>query len=117
MGAGPLADVSPVTGRHRTPRGTVAFSPLDALVFGHVHAIDEPSAPYTQPRGLGAALRASVRRLNSSRVHLERFVRRGADSVAPGAIVLDAGAGSAPHRDHFVHTRYETADFLEVEKS
>ncbi len=49
---------------------------------------------------------------NSSRTHLHRFVERMAGSVAPGELVLDAGAGSAPYRSLFAHARYETADFL-----
>jgi SAM-dependent methyltransferase len=52
--------------------------------------------------------------VNASRVHLDAFVRRAAASVAPGALVLDAGAGHGPYRAHFGHTRYEAADFERV---
>jgi SAM-dependent methyltransferase len=51
---------------------------------------------------------------NSSRVYLHRFLARAAESVEPGHLVLDAGAGQAPYRDLFEHARYETADFLAV---
>jgi SAM-dependent methyltransferase len=54
--------------------------------------------------------------LNSSRVHLDRFLRRAAASVPADSIVLDAGAGNAFYRDHFGHTQYETADFMRVDK-
>jgi ubiquinone/menaquinone biosynthesis C-methylase UbiE len=49
--------------------------------------------------------------VNSSRVYLDAFARRAAASVPRGALVLDAGAGHGPYRDHFTHTRYEAADF------
>jgi SAM-dependent methyltransferase len=52
---------------------------------------------------------------NSSRVHLRRFLTRAGETVRPGELVLDAGAGRAPYRDLFAHARYETADFLAVE--
>jgi ubiquinone/menaquinone biosynthesis C-methylase UbiE len=51
---------------------------------------------------------------NSSRVYLHRFLERAAQTVEAGQLVLDAGAGRAPYRDLFAHTRYETADFLAV---
>lgn len=51
---------------------------------------------------------------NSSRVYLHRFLERAGQAVAPGELVLDAGAGRAPYRDLFSHARYETADFLAV---
>jgi SAM-dependent methyltransferase len=49
--------------------------------------------------------------VNSSRVHLMRCNKSFAESVPPGALVLDAGAGEAPYRDLFSHARYESADF------
>jgi SAM-dependent methyltransferase len=51
---------------------------------------------------------------NSSRTYLHRFLARAGETVAPGARVLDAGAGRAPYRDLFAHAQYETADFLAV---
>jgi SAM-dependent methyltransferase len=63
-------------------------------------------------------LKRSLRdqRLNSSRVHLERFVGEAAASIAPGARVLDAGAGDCRYQRFFSHASYESADFCEVEK-
>lgn len=49
-------------------------------------------------------------------MYLERFVHEAAQSVRPGSVVLDAGAGNAPYRRYFAHARYETADFLQVRK-
>lgn len=54
---------------------------------------------------------------NSSRVHLRRRNEEFAATVRPGALVLDAGAGSAPYRDLFEHASYETADFEMVDKA
>src|SRR5829696_6166756 len=51
---------------------------------------------------------------NSSRAYLHRFLTRAGETVRPGQLVLDAGAGRAPYRDLFAHARYETADFLAV---
>src|SRR5215470_12370346 len=53
---------------------------------------------------------------NSSRIHLERFVLAAAASVAPGARILDAGAGDGGYRQHFTHVDYESADFMQVDK-
>lgn len=55
-------------------------------------------------------------KLNSSRVHLETFVRRAAASVPPGARVLDAGAGNGLYAPLFADMTYESADFGKVEK-
>ena len=52
---------------------------------------------------------------NSSRAYLHRFLVRAAQTVGPGQLVLDAGAGRAPYRSLFAHARYETADFLAVQ--
>ena len=52
---------------------------------------------------------------NSSRTYLHRFLTRAGQTVQPGQLVLDAGAGRAPYRDLFRHARYETADFLAVQ--
>jgi SAM-dependent methyltransferase len=53
--------------------------------------------------------------INSSRVYLEEFAEKAAQSLPSGSIVLDAGAGDAPYRRFFVHTRYESTDFYRVE--
>jgi len=52
--------------------------------------------------------------MNSSRVYLDRFAKRAAASVPPGAYVLDAGAGDGPYRHHFNHAHYEAVDFQQV---
>jgi SAM-dependent methyltransferase len=53
---------------------------------------------------------------NSSRVHLERLNRAVALEVPAGALVLDAGAGLGMYKPLFAHTRYESADFMQVDK-
>jgi SAM-dependent methyltransferase len=42
--------------------------------------------------------------------HVE-FLRREALAIAPGSSVLDVGAGIAPFRELFAHTRYVTCDW------
>jgi SAM-dependent methyltransferase len=54
--------------------------------------------------------------INSSRVHLDKFMRDAATSIPPQAKVLDAGAGIGPYRHHFNHTCYEAADFCQIDK-
>jgi SAM-dependent methyltransferase len=62
-------------------------------------------------------LRASrKKKLNPSRVWLEREISAFARKLPAGSLVLDAGAGHQPYRHHFVHCRYETADFEAVKK-
>jgi SAM-dependent methyltransferase len=39
-----------------------------------------------------------------------------ARSIPEGATLLDAGAGRSPYRPLFAHTRYESADFEQVDK-
>jgi SAM-dependent methyltransferase len=51
---------------------------------------------------------------NSSRAYLRDFLSRAAQSVEPGQVVLDAGAGRSPYRRLFAHARYEAADFQAV---
>lgn len=58
----------------------------------------------------------SRKRLNPSRIWLEREMRGFAERLPIGALVLDAGAGHQPYRHHFAHCRYESADFEAVEK-
>lgn len=57
------------------------------------------------------------RRVNSSRVWLERANREFAAAVPEGALVLDAASGGQPYRHLFDHARYESADFEMVAKS
>ena len=49
--------------------------------------------------------------MNSSRVYLERFLRRAASEIKPGSRVLDAGAGDEIYRSLFSQTHYESTDF------
>jgi SAM-dependent methyltransferase len=53
---------------------------------------------------------------NSSRARLWRENEAFAAAIAPGALVLDAGAGNSPYASLFSHVRYESADFEQVEK-
>jgi SAM-dependent methyltransferase len=53
---------------------------------------------------------------NSSRERLLIENRAFAEQVPRGSLVLDAGAGDAPYRPLFAHTRYESADFQKVDK-
>lgn len=54
--------------------------------------------------------------LNASRVRLDRFAHTAGATLPDGALVLDAGAGDGAYRHHFDHARYESADFLAVDK-
>jgi len=54
---------------------------------------------------------------NSSRYRLERENAAFAALMPPDALILDAGAGAAPYRDLFRHTRYESADFEKADKT
>jgi SAM-dependent methyltransferase len=56
------------------------------------------------------------KRLNPSRVWLDREMVAFAARLPEGAVVLDAGAGDQPYREHFSHCRYEAADFEAVSK-
>lgn len=70
--------------------------------------------PFAFRRRASIALHALWR--NSSRVHLDDFVKSAGESIGAGNKVLDAGAGHAPYRQYFAHTTYETADFGQVTK-
>lgn len=53
---------------------------------------------------------------NSSRYRLWQENATFAATIPQDALVLDAGAGEAPYRSLFKHTRYESADFHKVNK-
>jgi SAM-dependent methyltransferase len=55
-------------------------------------------------------------KVNSSRLHLEGFLRRAAASVPAGSRVLDAGAGDCVYAPLFQGLQYESADFGKVDK-
>ena len=52
--------------------------------------------------------------MNPSRTHLERLVAELARQLAPGSLVLDAGAGDCRYSRHFSTHRYESCDFAQV---
>ena len=56
------------------------------------------------------------RAFNSSRARLWQENAAFAAAIPPGALVLDAGAGSAPYKSLFAHTHYESADFEQLKK-
>jgi SAM-dependent methyltransferase len=53
---------------------------------------------------------------NSSRKYLADFAQQAANSISPGARVLDAGAGDCPYRSLFRHALYDSTDLCLVEK-
>lgn len=61
--------------------------------------------------GISEALRAFVEAMPYERRSILAFVRSVADSLRPGAVVLDLGAGQAPYRELFEHCEYMTADW------
>ncbi len=62
-------------------------------------------------RGLSEELRAFVEQLPYERRSIVTFVGQAADSLPPGAAVLDVGAGDAPYRELFAHCDYRTVDW------
>ncbi len=52
-----------------------------------------------------------MREMPHERTSILAFVREAADSLAPGARVLDVGAGDAPYRELFAHCEYRTSDW------
>ena len=51
---------------------------------------------------------------NSSRERLWQENAAFAATISAGALVLDAGASTAPYKSLFAHARYESADFEQV---
>jgi len=58
-----------------------------------------------------------LRTFNSSRCRLWEENAAFAERVPEGALVLDAGAGSAPYKSLFDHAQYESADFRQIDKT
>jgi SAM-dependent methyltransferase len=56
-------------------------------------------------------LHAFVEEMPFERRSILAYVHEVADSLRPGAVVLDVGAGKAPYRELFEHCRYVTADW------
>jgi SAM-dependent methyltransferase len=78
-----------------------------------MRALDRTSAI----RGtFGVRLFRRKKKLNPTRVWLDREMADFARRLPAGAMVLDAGAGEQPYRHHFVHCKYEAADFEAVAK-
>jgi SAM-dependent methyltransferase len=61
--------------------------------------------------GVSEELRAFTEELPFERRSILSFVGEVADSLAPGSVVLDIGAGRAPYRELFGHCQYLTADW------
>lgn len=61
--------------------------------------------------GLSEELRAFVQEMPYERTSILTFVRQAADSLPPGTLVLDIGAGDAPYRELFDHCDYRTSDW------
>jgi SAM-dependent methyltransferase len=62
-------------------------------------------------RAISEELRAFVEEMPYERRSILAFVREVADSLAPGAAVLDIGAGKAPYRELFGHCHYIASDW------
>lgn len=55
-------------------------------------------------------------RINPSRIWLEEFIRRAAQSTSKQSLVLDAGAGEGYYQSLFARARYHATDLCKVEK-
>ncbi len=55
-------------------------------------------------------------RINSSRVHLETFLKTASKDLADGALMLDAGSGDQRYKIFFPKTKYESADICKLER-
>jgi SAM-dependent methyltransferase len=64
-------------------------------------------------RGISEALRRFSAELPYEREPILDFVSRVAAETEPGISVLDIGAGDAPYRELFEHTRYVTTDWAQ----
>ncbi len=54
---------------------------------------------------------------NFNKYNCERWVAKKAREIPAGARVLDAGAGSVPYKDCFLHCDYKTQDFCQYHGS
>ncbi len=75
-------------------------------------SIDSPSLPLGQ-LGISESLRRFTAEMPHERRPILDFVMSVASDAAPGATVLDVGAGDAPYRELFGHTRYLSNDWGE----
>jgi SAM-dependent methyltransferase len=72
-----------------------------------------PSRPRHGQDGISEALRLFTDELPYERGPILDFATDVAHATAPGASVLDLGAGNAPYRELFAHTRYATNDWTQ----
>jgi SAM-dependent methyltransferase len=61
--------------------------------------------------GVSEELRSFVAQMPYERTSILAFVREAADSLPPGTVVVDIGAGDAPYRELFDHCEYLTTDW------
>jgi SAM-dependent methyltransferase len=78
------------------------------------HLIGRVASPAR--RRAAKAMLGRVMKVNSSRQRLWLENKAFAESIPAHALVLDAGAGAAPYKPLLGHTRYESADFEQVDK-
>lgn len=93
------------------PRGR-----LLASTYASFAAVPHDQTTGTAPpgrRGISEALRRFTEELPFERGPILDFVVGVAQTTAPGTAVLDVGAGDAPYRELFAHTRYTTNDWTE----
>jgi SAM-dependent methyltransferase len=74
-----------------------------------------PSLPRHGQNGISEALRLFTDEFPYERGPILDFVIDVAHATGPGASVLDLGAGNAPYRELFAHTRYATNDWSQSE--
>lgn len=61
--------------------------------------------------GVSESLRTFVEEMPYERRSILGFIREVADSLPPGTVVVDLGAGDAPYRELFSHCDYLTTDW------
>lgn len=55
-------------------------------------------------------------RINSSRIHLETFLKNASSELQDGVLMLDAGSGDQRYKKFFPKTKYESADICKLER-
>jgi SAM-dependent methyltransferase len=98
------------------PRRALAMLRPHALSTSRVRRVllrRRASAGSSNLSNVSLELRAFTEQLALERRSILQFVEKCADSVPPGARVLDAGAGNAPYRELFAHSDYVTTDWTQ----